>query len=97
VLDLDLYKQCVDILDKQNVHMEYNETDWTWQLAVISQGLATANTIRIGISEEPLVFRLGVLPPKPRPTSYKTGEPKISSDYPQLRLEQFRAIYLYDL
>jgi hypothetical protein len=32
VLDLDLYKLCVDILDKQNEHVKYEETDWTWQL-----------------------------------------------------------------
>jgi hypothetical protein len=30
-------------------------------------------------------------------TSYKTVEHTISPDYPQLRLEQFRAIYLHDL
>jgi hypothetical protein len=40
----------VDILDKQNVHVEYKETDRAWQLVVILQGLAIADTIRIGIS-----------------------------------------------
>jgi hypothetical protein len=29
VLDLDLYKQRVDILDKRNGHVEYKETDQT--------------------------------------------------------------------
>jgi hypothetical protein len=32
VLDLDLYKLCVDILDKQNRYVEYKEMDQTWQL-----------------------------------------------------------------
>jgi hypothetical protein len=61
VLDLDLYKWHVDILDKRNRHVKYKETDRTWQLVVILQGLAIVDTIGIRIHKESLVLRIRVL------------------------------------
>jgi hypothetical protein len=53
----------MNILDKRNRHVEYKETDWTCQLVLISQGTAIADTIGIGIHEESLVLRIGVISP----------------------------------
>jgi hypothetical protein len=66
-------------------------------LVIISQGLATADTIKNRDFIRITCISHWSTISKPRPTSHNTVEPKISSDYPQLCLEQFRAIYLYDL